>query len=257
MASPKILFYDIETTPLKAWVWKTGKQVIRHGQLCKGHNMYKILCITYCWNDDKPAKALKWDYDNQDCGEMVTKFDELIKQADYTIGKNSDRFDVKQLNTQRLLHGNSGMPEWVKYTDDLEKQMRKYFYLPSYSLDYFSELLGFGGKLKMEMQDWIDIVEQTKDGKAKFRKMVEYGLKDTEDTRALWNHCVKHFTPRFNQAMYKGEQVCINCGSPNIQKNGTRLSGKTRYQQFFCADHGGYAGRAPLSKKGVEGSIGS
>ena len=41
--TPKILFYDIETSPLKAWVWGLGKQVLRHHQLVDGYKKYGII----------------------------------------------------------------------------------------------------------------------------------------------------------------------------------------------------------------------
>lgn len=39
----KILFYDIETTPLLSWHWSLGDQVIRHKQLA---NMPDIMKYT-------------------------------------------------------------------------------------------------------------------------------------------------------------------------------------------------------------------
>ena len=253
---PKILYYDIETTPLLAYIWRCGKQVVRHNQLAKSNKKYDIICITYCWNDGKPAKSLDWGYLEQDSSKMIEKFDEIIREADITIGKNSDSFDVKHINTLRMLSGLPGMPEWSMYTDDLQKQMKKHFYLPSYSLDYFSELLGFGGKMKMEFSDWIHIVEQTRgEGRKRFAKMIEYGKKDVEDTRAIWEHCEKHFTPKFNANHLNKGMVCSNCGSENIRKNGTRYRGQTKYQHFYCNGHGGYGGRAPIKKNGQLGKI--
>lgn len=255
-AKPKILFYDIETTPVRAYIWRPGKQVIRHGQLHKSCNVTNIICIGYCWNDDRPAKVLYWDYNTQNCEKLIEKFDLLIKKADVTIGKNSDRFDVKHINTQRMLHGLPGLPEWAKYTDDLEKQMRKYFALPSQSLDYISGLLGFGGKNPMEFNDWIEIVEQGKNGKALQRKMGEYCAKDVEDTRAVWNRLEAHITPKFNYSTFYNEFCCTTCGSSRVIKNGTRIAGKSIYQHYYCNEHGGYAGRATISKKGTIGTLG-
>ena len=250
----KILFYDIETTPLLAYVWRLGKQAVRHQQLHSKHDMYNIICITYCWNDGKPAKALVFDYDTQCCKTIIKEFDALVKEADYTIGKNSDRFDVKQINTQRMIHNLPPCPEWMDTKDDLEKQMRKYFYLPSHSLDYISGKLGFGGKIKMEFQDWIDIVEQNKNGKKSLKKMVKYGKKDIVDTRNVWNYLCKHFKPRLNMATHLGGRRCTHCGSVDIVKNGTYAAGKTYYQRYHCKSHGGYAGRAPISE--IQGKIG-
>lgn len=246
----KILFYDIETTPLKAWIWGLGEQVILHNQLIDRKKTYDIICISYCWNDDKPAKIIDWGR-NKDTSKVIKEFDKLAKQADVIIGKNSDRFDSKMINTQRMLNNLDGMPDWLMNCDDLEKQMRKHFYLPSYRLDYFSNLLGLGGKHKMELDDWIKIVEYN--DKNALNKMMKYCKKDVEDTRALWNRVSKYITPKFNMATLNGELSCINCGSKDIYKNGTRPKGKILYQNYFCRTHGGYAGK--MSIEG--GKIGS
>lgn len=277
---PKTLYYDLETMLMTACTFRLGKQVIRHDSLVDGFhltqqdyydlheaatsltqpsalqvledvvhrigrrtspNQPNIICITYCW-DTGPAKALVFDYDTQDCSAICAEFDEILKEADVIIGKNSDKFDRKHLNTQRLLSTGDGMPEWSDTGDDLEKQMRKNFMLPSYSLDYFSKLLGLGGKMKMEYKDWYDILYQTANGEKALAKMVKYGKKDVLDTRTIWQYCSKHFKPKFNAATYHGRHVCVNCGSDKTTKNGGRIVGKTKRQVWYCNEHGGYAG---------------
>lgn len=245
---PKILFFDLETSPLKAYIWQLGKQVVRHGQLDKSCSQYGIICCTYCWNDGKPAKALDWGYEEQDTKKVIKEFDEIIKSADIVIGKNNNRFDNKMLNACRMFAGLPGYPEWIKYTDDLERQMRKYFRLPSYALDYVSGQFGLGGKIKMEFQDWIDIVEKTENGEKSFKKMIKYGKKDVEDTRALWNYMSSHFETKINVARYNDiEMGCRHCGSTNLKKDGTKVSGGCKYQQYECLDCWHYAGRTKLS----------
>jgi len=55
----------------------------------------------------------------------------------------------------------------------------------SHRLDYRSKQYGLGGKLKMEMQDWIDIVEGRISPED---KMIPYGLKDCNDNEVIfWN----------------------------------------------------------------------
>jgi hypothetical protein len=256
---PKILFYDIETSPLKAWIWQCGQQYVGHKSLDKNHSMWGIICVTYCWNDGKPAKVIDWGFEEQSTGEVVRQFDEIIKQADFTIGKNSDKFDTKMINANRMFAGLPGLPQWTKYTDDLEKQMRRYFRLPSQSLDYLSGQLGLGGKIKMEMQDWIDIVEKNSNGVKSLKKMIKYGKKDVEDTRTLWNKLSQHFDSKWNQAIFQGDVLACkyaDCGSTNLHRDGIRQSGKTKYQGWECADCKRYAGRSPLSLKGKEGQVG-
>lgn len=246
MNTPRILFYDIETSPLKAWIWRLGKQVIRHDQLIDGHNKYGIICISYCWNDKSKIKNINWGKD-QDSEQVVEEFDKIIKQADITIGKNSDSFDLKHINTHRLLAGLPGMPEWAMNTDDLQKQMRKHFYLPSYSLEYFAELIGLGGKDEMKFDDWIKIVEEN--DRKSLKKMIKYCNRDCDITRKAWFKILPHITPKFNMSVFNEVVSCRTCGSKNIKKNGTMQQGRTKYQNYFCNEHGGYAGRAPVRQR--------
>lgn len=247
---PRILFFDIETTPLKAWVWRPGKQYVGYSQLTKENAQYGIICITYCWNDGKKAQCIDWGYEEQSTKKVVEEFDKIIAQADICIGKNSDRFDTKMINAARMFAGLPGNPSWTKYTDDLEKQMRKYFKMPSQSLDYISTQLGFGGKIKMEMQDWIDIVEKTDNGCKSLAKMVKYGKKDVEDTRALWGRLSEHFDSKWNQATFLGVDLACkhaNCGSFDLIKRGTYFQGKSRYQEWQCKTCCRYAGRTLIN----------
>lgn len=252
----RILFYDIETTPLRAWIWHLGEQAVRHNQLDKDYDSYGIICIAYKWNDKKPTKVIHWGYSEQDSEKLIKQFDKIAETADIIIGKNSDRFDVRHINTQRMIAGLPGLPTWLNNTDDLEKQFRKNFALPSYSLDYLSKaLIKSKGKDKIGLVDWTNIVE--KKSRASYKKMLEYCKNDVEETVKLWNFAKSHFKPKFNMATFYQETRCRICGHTNIKKNGTRIRGKTTYQMFYCNEHGGYAGEAPINlNKGTFGKIG-
>jgi len=243
---PSVIFFDIETAPLLAYIWVLGEQVVRHHQLADSGNQTRIICISYAFNDWKPAQTIDWGYEAQDTGRVISAFDKIVKRADIAIGKNSDRFDVKHINAQRVIHDLPPLPEWTDYTDDLEKQLRRYFIFPSYSLDYISKTMGQGGKVKMEFQDWIDIVE--KRSKRSFAKMLKYNRKDVEDTRALWNKLQPHIKPRLNMNTFinADDVVCIYCGSDNIEPTRERCKGTTRYMMYDCCDHKGYAGKMLL-----------
>lgn len=248
VVKPKILFYDCETKPLKAYIWQLGTQFVGHKQLDKDFCQWGIICITYCWNDGKPAKVIDWGYEEQNTGKVVEEFDKIIKQADYTIGKNNIRFDEKMINAARMLNGLPGFPQWVKYSEDLERNMRRYFRLPSQSLDYISGQLGLGGKIKMEFQDWIDIVEKNENGLKSFNKMLKYGKKDVVDTRTLWNKLSEHFDTKINLGAWNNIKLaCKHCASENLWRDGVKCYGGSRWQEFQCKDCGRYAGRAPIS----------
>lgn len=256
MTKPKILFFDIETSPLQAWVWQQGQQYINHNQLVNGYSRWGIICIGYAWNDDKPAQSIDWGYEEQDTKKVVEEFDKIAAEADLIVGKNSKRFDVPMINAARMFAGLPGLPQWALSHDDLEQQMRRYFRVPSQSLDYYSKQLGIGGKDKMELQDWIDICE--KNDPAKLKKMVKYCKKDIEDTRYLWNYLSQHFDSQFNSARFKETDIACkhaDCGSKEVYKNGTRMAVSIKYQLYCCCKCGRYAGRAAILKNQKTGKF--
>ena len=249
---PKILFYDIETSPLRAWVWRMGEQRIGQHQLDVAYDQYNIIALCYEWEHSSEKGQLDWGVTKKDSKKMVEKFTALCDEADIIIGKNNKRFDDKHLNTLRLIHDLPGRPDLMSKVDDLESQIRRHFYLPSFGLDYLSKMLGFGGKDNMCMQDWIDIVEGSPEVAEKsLKKMVKYCSKDVSDTKKMWKATSKHFQPKMNHSHFMNDLVCIHCGSRKIHKNGTRLLGKTLYQTYFCKEHGGYAGKVNLKAKKI------
>jgi hypothetical protein len=268
----KVLIYDIETSPLKAYIWRCGDQVVRHTQLDPAFAEYKITTIAYKWIGDKTVHCLSE-------ANKIEVFDEQVRKADVCIGKNSDNFDVKHINTQRMLQKLSPLPEWLETNDDLEKQLRKYFIFPSMSLDYISNQFGLGGKVKMEFQDWIDIENyklilslynnqeslaqlEEKDhicntlfkigylktvllGKSALDKMIVYNKKDVRDTENILLRIAPHVKLRHNAAKDSSELlVCRQCGGTKLIPTKIIMSGKTKFQQFHCIEHNGYAGRS-------------
>lgn len=209
-------------------------------------------------------------------------------KKDCVIGKNSNKFDNKHINIQRLWHDLPGDPDWIKYTDDIEQQLRKFFNAPSYSLDYFSQQLGLGGKNSMEFDDWVainqyrllqilgkkfssskainevclilfgqDVKEIEKKGKMALKKMFTYGLKDSDDSTELFKKCSKHFKLKFNHATYyNDDMVCPGCGSFNLIKHAKRTTLKGTYQRYMCKDCGTTCQRPINRKSGKEGRMG-
>lgn len=244
--SNRILFYDIETTPLKAWIWSTGEQRVTPGQLVDGFSMYDVISFSWSWSDEETVHSMDWGPDRNSL-KIIEKFDELAESADVIIGKNNSRFDDKIMVFLRMKHGLPGRPEFEYRTDDLEKHVRKRFRLPSYTLDYISKILGLEGKQPMNLSDWIGIMERN--DTQLLEKMKEYNRKDVSDTKFIWNYLVTHFVPKVKEkAQEKGDMVCMTCGSSDLTKNGTRVYAATRYQEYRCKAHNGYAGRLPVSQ---------
>lgn len=276
----KLLIYDIETSLLKAFIFRPGEQVIRHTQLDSIFNENEIICIAAKWYGEKDTFVFQGN-------TAIEEFDKLAREADVCLGKNSDRFDVKYINTSRMMQGLRPYPEWMDTSEDLEKQLRKHFAFPSQSLDYISSIMGFGGKEKMEFRDWVDISNlglckkvilslSKKDndkisyilfkegvdkviskGEKALKKMIHYNKKDVLDTESVLKKVIPYIKLKHNASNKKG---CILCGSIKLVPTKIIIAGKTRYQQFDCLVHKGYAGRAILtydkSRHKVYGTMG-
>lgn len=270
------MVYDIETSLLTADVFRPGEQVVRHNQLVAGNRETMIICIAAKWYGEK--KVYTFEGEN-----AVEEFDKMARKADVCLGKNSDRFDVKYINTARMMQGLAPFPEWMFKREDLEKQLRKYFAFPSQSLDYISSIMGYGGKEKMEFDDWVAIKNYklllkfeekyisffpknihykavgdvfcltmfndtrnniVKKGRQALKKMVHYNKKDVTDTEAVFCRVLPYIELKYNVAADKGEKVCKTCGSDRLTPLEIITIGKTKYQTFHCRGHSGYAGRS-------------
>ncbi len=285
---PRVLFFDIETILMWFRAFSPGKQYLGHKQLIPGKSQHGIICISYSWLTG-PVQILKWNPETGQRG-LIEAFDAIAETADIVIGKNSDRFDVKMINGIRALTGMKGNPTWSLSSDDLEKQMRKYFRLPSQSLDYISSQFGLGGKISMNMDHWVKIDEYMtlltlradgiednelniisnhlfkknlnealEGGLKAFNFMCFYCKKDTADTRKIWKILSSHFDSKFNYNKWNNNSglVCkhADCGSADTYKNGTRMSASVQYQLYNCRACGRYCGRAAIHASGKEGRL--
>lgn len=231
---PRILLFDVETKPVRAWIWKTSyKMSVGHEQICKGER-FDILCICYKWLGESKIHSLDWGLKAQDSSAMIEAFTKVIESADLSIGHNSDKFDIKQINTQRLIHGQKPIA-WPTSEDTL-KQFRKHFAFPSYKLDYIAKLLTGSGKTRMQFDDWLDIVvDKNPDA---LEKMIKYCKRDVLKLEQIYKQASKFFTPKIHAGLLTGygKAACPRCGVFNIRLNGTIINRTGRYHRFQCKE---------------------
>lgn len=183
--TPSLLFFDIETRPIKVWAWRTGKQYITHEQIAEES---KIISIQWMFEGDKTVSFLTWDRKQND-KEMLTRFSEKASVAKVLVSQNGKSFDHKVMNWRLNVHK---LPPLSKATIfDTLSLSRQSFFMASHKLDYRSKVYGLGGKVKMHLSDWVDVVE----GKAgALEKMVEYGCKDILDLQEIFWREIGHYT---------------------------------------------------------------
>ena len=228
----KVLLYDVETKPVRCWLWRVGSKInVGHDQIVDGEK-FDIITICFKWLGEKKIHSLDWGLKAQDSTKMIKEFTKVIESADLAIGHNGDRFDMLQINTQRLMH-NQPPIAWPS-TDDTLKQFRRYFAFPSYKLDYLAKVLTGSGKSPMSFQDWIDIVQYKK--AKKLKKMIKYCKKDVLLLEKVYKRASKFFKPKVHAGLHAGIDgtSCPRCSSSNLQKYGFRHTLTGRYQRYVC-----------------------
>jgi hypothetical protein len=180
----KVLFVDIETSPLLAWVWSLhGEQNISPtSQLERDWN---LLSWAASWGtdphnvfgrslkDDRRRKRVSHDDWWRDDYYLARDLGELFTEADIIVAHNGDRFDIRKVNSRLVTHG---LPAPTPYkTIDTLKVSRARFAHTSHRLVYLAELLGFDGKIDTDFSLWDRCVHG--DARA-FEEMLEYNLQD-------------------------------------------------------------------------------
>lgn len=267
----ELLIYDIENNKLRYRAFPSKRpQYLNHKQLVHGYKNQTLICISAKWYGESEIYSFTGP-------QAVQEFDKLVQKADVILGKNNNTFDDKHMNTQRLLGNHKSQVEWLYRSDDLETQLRRFFNLPSYSLDYISEQLGFGGKDKMEDADWNNIQDLMdterfsfikekerfaleffgkpyklviSEGKKSFNKMIKYNKTDVLRTEQVLTKVLPFIKLKYNAGNYTDEFNklsdigCILCGHKQLKPTRITIAGQTHYQEFYCPNHEGYAGRA-------------
>jgi hypothetical protein len=225
----KILFLDIETSPNLAYVWGLWDQNIAINQLVETTEM---LCFGARWYGEKKVTFRSLHHDGKE--EMLKEVHRLLDEADVLVGWNSKAFDSKHLKRELL---QAGMLPPSPYKEmDLMLAVKSQFKFPSNKLDYVSQTLGVGEKVKHSGFDlWIKCMAG--DNKA-WVEMKKYQIQDVDLLVDLYEK-LKPWIPNHPNVSLSGNvDGCVTCGSTHLQSRGyaTTLTGK--YQRLQCQSCG-------------------
>lgn len=157
--APKKLYFDIETG--YDMFYNFGARV--NSKYLPIDNLIRegyIICWAAAWLNDADeftyiisncvtqAEALR-----HDDSRILAELWQMMDSADYWIGHNSDKFDIRRVRARFDVHG-MGFPYKAKQKDSL-KLIRKFEDRISNKLDYLTG----GGKQEMSRADWLAIAD--------------------------------------------------------------------------------------------------
>jgi uncharacterized protein YprB with RNaseH-like and TPR domain len=140
---PKILIYDIETSPIETrrWsLWYKGALETTKDQ--------EITSIAYNWYGDKKIHVVaQCDFKDKTDKTLCRKLWKLMNKADAVMGHNSNEFDNKTAQARFAAH-RLGRPSPYQTIDTL-KEAKKNFKFTSNRLDEIARYLGVKRKLSI------------------------------------------------------------------------------------------------------------
>lgn len=229
---PKILILDIETAPLLVRTYGLWNQNISTGFIQKD---WYILSFAAKWLDSDEIFYLDCRDTHEDDSKICELAWSLINEADVVVGHNSDRFDLKKLNTRFLKHDMQPMAK--KMSVDTLKIAKKYFKITSNKLDYIAKFLNLEGKKlskKYSQQEmWNGCCDGVRDC---FIENEKYNIQDIIVTQNVYLKLAK-WDESINYQSIMGEFKCI-CGSKDFKRDGNRYTKQGEFQRFRCAECG-------------------
>ena len=234
---PKILIFDIETTPMPVWVWDFGKQYVPHTNIVKDKSGKQKFWYVLSW-------AAKWLYDENVLSDVLTPEEavarddkrildsvwKLIDEADIVVAHNGDRFDIRKLNARFILN-DMNPPSPYKSIDTL-KIARKEFAFSSNKQDFLTKTFGLSEKLKTEFQLWIDCMNGDKE---RLAEMLKYNKRDVIGLEQLYLKLRPYIKNHPNLGILMDSNVCPSCGSKNLKpSDATYFTSSNEFPVYRC-----------------------
>ena len=250
MTEPRILLFDIESSPNLGYVWGKWEQNVISFE-CE----WIVLSLAWKWAGEKKVhvKGLcdypLYEEDRENDIELARLAHDLFTEADIVIGHNSVAFDTKKVQARMLFHG-MDPPAPYKEVDTL-KIARRHFAFTSNKLDDLCQKLDIGKKAPTGgFETWLGCLQG--DEKA-WAKMKKYNAHDVVLLEELYLR-LRPWDKQPNLAMLGDfPDGCPKCGVVGeMQARGWTVAQTTKRQRFQCRSCGGWCSGRAITKTDVE-----
>lgn len=233
---PKVLIYDIETTPNLGYIWGKYEQNVLD-YVDETH----MLCFAYKWLGEKKTHIValpdfpEYKKDPTNDFYVLAKLWMLFDEADVVIAHNGDQFDQKMTNARFVAQGFD--PPTPYKSIDTKKVARKYFRFNSNKLDDLGKKLGLGQKEQTGgFSLWLGCMAGNKRA---WQTMKRYNKQDVVLLEKVYLKLLPWIDNHPAMNLYNERpDTCPKCGEPGpFHARGfyyTKVSKKQRYQCQNC-----------------------
>lgn len=237
--SPKILVFDIETSPSLAYVWGRYDQNVSQEQVI---SETFILSYAAKWlnQDGIMFGMLTGDEIEQENDlRIVKELRQLLDEADIVITHNGIKFDSKVVNTRMVFHG-LFPPSPYKHIDTLVIAKSK-FRFPSNRLGDLCKYLKIETKLETGgFSLWRNVLNKNE---AAMEKMLQYNIRDCIILENVYIVLRAWHSTHPNLQVYStnSDTVCPCCMSDDITKTDQKVFTNIQgYELYVCEKCGKY-----------------
>jgi len=241
MTGPRILLYDLETSPILAYVWGLWKT-----NVIETVEDWYLLSIAWQWYGEDEIYFERKSRQRANDRALTQTIWRLFDEADIVVAQNGDQFDQKKA-WAKFIQYDLGPPSSYQQIDTL-KMARKHGF-SSKSLDNLAKRLGIGKKLAHQGKNtWLGCIAEDAES---WKIMEEYNKHDVWLLNELWAKLAPYSDVAPNMQQWTGNHTCVNprCGSDSLIKRGVRRTHANVYQAYQCTVCGKY-GRALLADDG-------
>jgi hypothetical protein len=236
---PKILIFDIETSPMELYGYGLFDQNFGLSQIKED---WYVLSWAAKWfgspedqvmyADTRSEEQLSNDYG------IISQIWQLLDEADIVVTQNGIRFDVKKLNAKFIQHG-FPPPSPYRHIDTF-RIGKRHFGFTSHKLEYMTNLLckkykklthsKFAG-----FELWKECLKRNPEA---WTEMEKYNRYDVLSLEELWT-ILRPFdkTINFNVYFDSISPICF-CGSKDIPWSGYDFTNSAKRDRYTCGTCG-------------------
>lgn len=238
---PKILYLDIETTPLKVYMWGMYQELTNYDLVI---DEWYILSVSMKWaNSSKVISLALPDFplykkDPKNDTELLLKVRDALNEADIVIWHNGNSFDRCKLNSRFIIQ-NIAPPHTYRTIDTL-LIARKHCAFTSNKLSDLAKVLKIGVKIDTGgFQLWPRCMNGDPAAWKLMRKYNDHDVVLLEKVylklRSLMN---QH--PNMSD-LANSKPACPKCGSTNVHRRGFVRLNTGKYVKIQCQSCGGWS----------------
>lgn len=224
---PKILLYDIETTPNVSYTWATYEQ-----NVIAFKKEWELASFAYKWLGEKEINC----FSQRDLSEkqVLKKLWNLLDEADAVITHNGDSFDNKKVYAKFVT---AGLPPPAPFQSiDTKKIAKSNFKFNTNKLDDLGNVLGVGRKQKHSGFDmWLGCMANKR---SSWNEMIKYNKQDVALLERVYMKLRPYTKNHPNLSLLDGKRNCPVCNGSAIIKKGLSATHRTLKQRYKCTSKG-------------------